>query len=98
MGLIVLLAVLQYRLWFGNANLFEVTYLKNRKNAQIVENKELQERNRSLSAEVMNLKHGLEAIEERARSEMGMVKVDETFYQIVESKDKTSLGQTENKK
>ena len=98
MGLIVLLALLQYRLWFGNANLFEVSHLKDRKNARIIENNELQERNRSLSAEVADLKHGLEAIEERARSEMGMVKADETFYQIVKVKDMTSLDQAENKK
>ncbi len=98
MGLVVLLALLQYRLWFGNANLLEVRHLKDRKNAQIAVNKELQERNQSLSAEVMDLKHGLEAIEERARSEMGMVKADETFYQIVKVKDITSLDQAENKK
>jgi cell division protein FtsB len=47
------------------------------------ENRRLRERNASLAAEVMDLKHGLDAIEERARSEMGMIKSGETYYQIV---------------
>ena len=46
---------------------------------------ELRERNASLAAEVIDLKHGLEAVEERARSDMGMIKSDEVFYQIIDS-------------
>lgn len=48
------------------------------------ENENLKERNLSLAAEVLDLKQGQEAIEERARSEMGMIKYDETFYQIID--------------
>lgn len=81
--LLVLLVLLQYRLWTGNGNLIEVERLEQLKVAKIEENKRLQERNQSLTAEVLDLKHGLEAIEERARSEMGMIKADETFFQII---------------
>ena len=52
--------------------------------AQKIENAQLQERNKALVAEVMDLKHGLDAIEERARSELGMVKEGETFFHVVE--------------
>ena len=55
----------------------------------IDENQRLRERNASLAAEVIDLKHGMEAVEERARSEMGMIKSDEMFYQIINSKDAT---------
>lgn len=50
---------------------------------QVVENKRLHERNESLKAEVIDLKSGKDAIEERARSELGMVKTNESFYQVV---------------
>ena len=81
--LLVLLCMLQYRLWLGNANLIDVRKMEQTKITKIAENNRLQERNQSLSAEVQDLKSGLEAIEERARSEMGMIKSDETFFQIV---------------
>ena len=81
--LIVLLCMLQYRLWMGNANLLDVRQLEQTRSVQSAENDRLRERNQSLSAEVQDLKSGLEAIEERARSEMGMIKSDETFFQIV---------------
>ena len=82
-----MLVLLQYRLWMGNANLPMVHHLEETKLAQLEENRLLMERNRSLSAEVMDLKQGLEAIEERARSEMGMIKSGEIFFQIVNSQD-----------
>ncbi len=78
--------VLQYRLWIGNGSLTEVHHLRKEKESIIKENELLKERNNSLAAEVMDLKHGLDAIEERARSEMGMIKKDETFYQLVDIK------------
>ena len=81
--LISVLVLLQYRLWYGNGSIPEVRQLEKIKQEQILENKVLQERNRSLSAEVLDLKTGLEAIEERARMEMGMIKHGEVFYQIV---------------
>lgn len=78
-----MLVLLQYRLWYGNGSITQVKQLEIIKKEQIRENNVLLERNRSLSAEVLDLKTGLEAIEERARTEMGMIKQGEVFYQIV---------------
>ena len=83
-GLVTLLAVLQYTLWFSSGGLADVAELEKANAAQIFANAKLEERNQSLTAEVDDLKQGLEAVEERARSEMGMVKQGEVFYQIVE--------------
>ncbi|MCI0505574.1 MAG: cell division protein FtsB [Gammaproteobacteria bacterium] len=82
--LIVLLLILQYKLWFGDGNMREVWQLQAAIEAQKKENEKLRERNAALEAEVQDLKQGLEAIEERARSELGMIKKGETFYQIIE--------------
>ena len=81
---VILLILLQYRLWFGNGSLTEVHHLQDQISKVEQENKSLKERNLSLAAEVHDLKQGHDAIEERARSEMGMIKYDETFYQIVD--------------
>ena len=83
--LIVLLAGLQTSLWVGDGSLAEVTQLSRAVEKQKLSNKRLKERNDTLAAEVMDLKKGLQAVEERARSELGMIKKQhETFYQIVE--------------
>lgn len=87
--LLTLLILLQYRLWFGRGSIPEVRRFEETKQNQIAENQRLRERNQSLAAEVLDLKQGLEAIEERARSEMGMIKNDETFYQLVEESEVT---------
>jgi cell division protein FtsB len=89
-----MLVLLQYRLWIGNGSLTEVHHLQQEKESITQENESLKERNDSLAAEVLDLKHGLDAIEERARSEMGMIKKDETFYQLVDTK---SLGSSHSK-
>jgi len=81
--LATLLVLLQYRLWIGNGSLTDVHHLQKAKQAQIEENKHLHERNQALAAEVHDLKHGFEAIEERARTEMGLIKKDETFYHVI---------------
>lgn len=81
---VLLLILLQYRLWIGNGSMTEVHQLKQQISQTEQENENLKERNLSLTAEVLDLKQGQEAIEERARSEMGMIKYDETFYQIVD--------------
>jgi cell division protein FtsB len=81
--LLVLLAALQYRLWTGHGSLPDVWRLDEIREAQVVENRALEERNQSLAAEVLDLKDGLGAVEERARSEMGMITASETFYQII---------------
>jgi cell division protein FtsB len=87
--LFTILVLLQYRLWIGNGSLTEVNRLQQERKSITHENKLLRERNNSLAAEVLDLKQGLDAIEERARSEMGMIKKDETFYQIVDRKSLT---------
>jgi cell division protein FtsB len=82
--LLVLLVVLQFKLWFGDGGLLEVRKLRQEIATQQQENAELRERNAALEAEVTDLRQGLAAIEERARSELGMVVRGETFYQLVE--------------
>ena len=82
--LFVLLVGLQQQLWLGDGSLEEVRDLDRRTRAQQGENEQDLERNRALDAEVRDLKGGLEAIEERARRELGMTRKDETFYLLVE--------------
>jgi cell division protein FtsB len=82
--LVGLLLVLQYPLWFGNGSAVAAWRLHGQVKAQRAENGRLAERNQALIAEVIDLKHGLDAIEERARAELGMVKQGETFFQVVE--------------
>jgi cell division protein FtsB len=77
------LVLLQYRLWLSDQGLREVSRLQAAVDAQGVANREQSERNRQLLAEVTDLKVGLTALEERARSELGMVGNSETFYQVV---------------
>jgi cell division protein FtsB len=81
--LLVLLVMLQYRLWFGDAGVREVNRLQAEIEHQKAENDVLRDRNRTLSAEVQDLKKGTTAIEERARTDLGMVGQRETFYQVV---------------
>ena len=79
-----LLAILQYDLWFGDGSLTAAWRLEQNIAQQQKENEQLQLRNDALAAEVSDLKSGLAAIEERARSELGMIKQGETFVQIVD--------------
>jgi cell division protein FtsB len=83
LGLVLILAALQYRLWVNPGSVHELWRLRQEIAAQRAENARLLERNQALQAEVLDLKNGLEAIEERARLELGMVKDGEVFYQIV---------------
>ena len=82
--LVILLIALQVRLWAGQGGLRDVWRLQQRVAEQKAENERLKKRNETLSAEVEDLKHGEEAVEERARSELGLLKPGETFYQVVE--------------
>jgi cell division protein FtsB len=82
--LLLLLVYLQYRLWIGDGNLPDVIQLDNEVEVQREENIGLRERNDVLDAEVRDLQQGLDAIEEHAREDLGMIKDGETFYQIVE--------------
>ena len=82
--LLLLLAGLQYRLWVGNGSLAQVTDLTQQIADQRAENEILLERNRVLDAEVLELKKGMETVEERARHELGMIKEGETVYQLAQ--------------
>jgi cell division protein FtsB len=82
--LLPLFLYLQFNLWFGNNNMFQVWQIEKAIEQQNVENNQMRERNAVLAAEVQDLKQGLEAIEERARSELGMIKQKETFFQVIE--------------
>jgi cell division protein FtsB len=81
--LLALVLLLQYPLWLGKGGWLKVWELGNQVEAQKQANLQTQVRNAALDAEVRDLKSGTEAIEERARSELGMVKTDEVFFQIV---------------
>ncbi|HTL14839.1 MAG TPA: cell division protein FtsB [Thermomonas sp.] len=82
--LALLLAGLQYTLWLGNGGQREVAALRAQVAGQEAENVRLRQRNEALAAEVQDLKAGEAAVEERARSELGMVKPGETFYRVIE--------------
>ncbi len=82
--LVAILLVLQYRLWVGEGSLSEVWRLQQQVAAQRKENERLMERNMALDAEVTDLKQGMAAIEEHARNDLGMIKEDEVFYQVIE--------------
>ena len=86
-ALLVVLLALQYRLWLGSGGMREVGRLRQEIELQRKENGVLRERNRTLTAEVQDLKKGTTAIEERARTDLGMVKQGETFYQVVPEKE-----------
>jgi cell division protein FtsB len=81
--LAITLVLLQGRLWLSDRGLREVSGLELSVDVQRAANQSQGERNRQLAAEVTNLKVGLTALEERARSELGMVTASETFYQVV---------------
>jgi len=80
----ILLVILQVDLWFGEGSLTAMWQFESETAKQERQNKRLQERNQALAAEVRDLKSGMHAVEERARTELGMVKENETFYQIVD--------------
>jgi len=81
--LLLVLVLLQFKLWFGDAGFTAVARLEERVASQAEDNEALLQRNRELQAEVEDLRERLDAIEERARSELGLIKEDEEFYQVV---------------
>jgi cell division protein FtsB len=91
--LVALLAFLQYRLWWGEGGRRSVEALHHQVEQQAHENEGLQQRNAALAAEVEDLKSGETAVEERARSELGMIKPGETFYRVVEPQGSTAPQQ-----
>ena len=83
--LIVILIGLQLKLWSGSGSMREVDSLRVSVKKQADENARLLRRNQSLGADVIDLKHGDQAVEARARTELGLIKPGEVFYQVVES-------------
>ena len=82
--LVVLIAAVQTPLWFGKGGWLRVWELDQQLQAQRATNDKLRTRNAALDAEVRDLKQGYDAIEERARSELGMIREDEVFFQVLE--------------
>lgn len=83
-ALVLVLLVLQWRLWVGDGGVAELRQLEGQLTVQQQENETLRQRNQMLESEVLDLKNGLEAVEERARADLGMTRKDETFYMIIE--------------
>jgi cell division protein FtsB len=86
-GLLCLLLVLQVRLWISSGGFSEVSRLRQQVELQIHENEQLAERNERLEAEVKDLQRGFGAVEERARSDLGLIGQDETFYVFSEEQE-----------
>ncbi|HEY6482373.1 MAG TPA: cell division protein FtsB [Steroidobacteraceae bacterium] len=82
-ALLAVIVLLQYRIWLSDGGVRELDRLGTAVTAQRTENEQLTERNRQLAAEVRDLKTGMDALEERARSDLGMIAANETFYQVV---------------
>ena len=82
--LVVLVGVLQYRLWIGDGSFEELYELRDQIADYRTEVERLQARNLALAAEVRDLKTGMDAIEDRARSELGMIRRGEVFLQVIE--------------
>lgn len=89
---LALVLLLQYRLWLSDGGMREVWRLRGEVAEQKSENEQLKERNRTLLAEVQDLKQGKAAIEERARTDLGMIRGDETFYQVMSAPSKTDTA------
>ena len=84
----VLILLIQYPLWLGKGGWLRAWDMNRQLEVQHVKNKQLETRNAGFAAEVRDLKQGTEAIEERARYELGMIRPDEVFYQIVDEPKK----------
>ncbi len=83
--LAALVLLIQYPLWLGKGGMLRVWEMERQIEVQRESNGRLQLRNATLDAEVRDLKQGLEAVEERARSELGMIRKDEIFFQVLEN-------------
>ncbi|NQZ87073.1 MAG: cell division protein FtsB [Colwellia sp.] len=88
--LLIFIMLLQYRLWFGKNSVPDYLALESEVQRQTVDNDKLKRRNKLLYADTDDLKSGVEAIEERARNELGMIKEGETFFRLIPS-DKNTM-------
>lgn len=86
------LIAIQYPLWFGKGGWLRVAEIERQVATEKASNEKLRARNAALEAEVHDLKSGYEAIEERARSELGMIKQDEIFFQILQDEPKRPVA------
>ncbi len=91
--LILLLIGLQYKLWLGDGSLSEVVQLSRELDLQKEKLRVLEQRNNILEAQVLDLQNGLDAFEEKARNDLGMIKQGETFIQLIPSDQLKSNGQ-----
>jgi len=91
--LILLLIGLQYKLWLGDGSLSEVVQLSNELDLQKEKLRVLEQRNNILEAQVLDLQNGLDAFEEKARNDLGMIKQGETFIQLIPSTKSEANGQ-----
>ena len=82
--IILLIILLQYRLWYGDGGIEEIKAYQQRLDDLQAQVEEKKERNEALYAEVEDLRKGQEAVEERARDDLGMIKEGETFFQVLE--------------
>jgi|SRR5688572_8263002 cell division protein FtsB len=93
-ALFVVVLLLQYRLWMSDEGVQELTRLEKAVDKQRADNAELVSRNAQLAAEVRDLKKGVTALEERARSDLGMIAGNETFYQVVPPRNESAESHT----
>jgi cell division protein FtsB len=91
-ALVALIVLIQYPLWLGKGGWLRAWQMDSEVSKQKARNAQLEARNAVLAAEVRDLKQGIEAIEERARYELGMVRDDEVFFQIVEKPQPATAG------
>lgn len=91
--LLMLLVLLQYPLWLGPGNWRQVWHLRDQLGQQNALDSRLATRNEAMRAEVLDLKQGLAAVEERARMELGMVRKNEVYFQILEGSPVAAGGQ-----
>ena len=91
--LILILVGLQYKLWFGDGSLSEVVQLTHELEIQKKKLNQLEERNKILEAQVLDLQNGLDAFEEKARNDLGMIKQGETFIQLIPRQGDSADGQ-----
>ena len=87
-----LILLIQYPLWLGKGGWLRAWDMNRQVEAQRTKNRQLEMRNATLEAEVRDLKQGTEAIEERARHELGMIRNDEVFFQVVEEKPQSTTS------
>jgi cell division protein FtsB len=92
--LALLFAALQYHLWFGEGSWPRAQAERSKFEVQMIDNERLQQSNATMEAEVLDLKTGLDAIEERARADLGLVKQGDVYYQIIQAEKPAHLGTT----